>query len=77
MKGSYSIKNVLPALTLGSPYSKMNISDGMKASISYKSLPSLKNLTKKEKIKRDLKTYCRQDTQAMVDVLECLRNRVY
>jgi len=76
MKGSYSIKNVLPALIPGSPYSKMDISDGVKASISYKSLSSLKDVTKKEKIKKDLKTYCRQDTQAMVDILEHLRNRV-
>ena len=73
MKGRYSIKAVLPALISGSPYSKMEINEGMEASNNYKNLSSITDLAKREKIKEDLKIYCKQDTQSMVDVLECLR----
>ena len=73
MKGRYSIKAVLPALISGSPYSKMEINEGMEASNNYKNLSSIKDLAKREKIKEDLKIYCKQDTQSMVDVLECLK----
>ena len=73
MKGRYSIKAVLPALISDSPYSKMGINEGMEASNSYKNLSSITDLAKREKIKEDLKIYCKQDTQSMVDVLECLK----
>jgi len=73
MKGRYSIKAVLPALISDSPYFKMEIHEGMEASNNYKSLSSIKDSAKREKIKEDLKIYCKQDTQSMVDVLECLK----
>ena len=73
MKGRYSIKTVLPALISDSPYSKMEINEGMEASNNYKSLSSVTDSAKREKIKEDLKIYCKQDTQSMVDVLECLK----
>ncbi len=76
MKGRYSIKAVLPALTSDSPYSKMGINEGMEASNNYKNLPSITDLAKREEIKKDLKVYCKQDTQSMVDVLECLKTVV-
>jgi hypothetical protein len=63
----------LPALISDSPYSKMGINEGMEASNSYKNLSSITDLAKREKIKEDLKIYCKQDTQSMVDVLECLK----
>jgi hypothetical protein len=69
MKGRYSIKTVLPALFSDSPYSKMEINEGMKASNNYKNLASIQDSKKKEKIKRDLKIYCKQDTQSMIDIL--------
>ena len=69
MKGRYSLKAVLPALIGGSPYSKMEINEGMKASNNYKNLASIQDSKKKEKIKRDLKIYCKQDTQSMIDIL--------
>jgi hypothetical protein len=73
MKGRYSIKAVLPALTSDSSYSKMAINEGMEASNNYKSLPSITDTIARENIKKDLKVYCKQDTQSMVDVLECLK----
>ena len=74
MKGSYSIKKVLPALLGHSPYSEMDINEGLGASNSFKKLMSKKDLTPhdREKIKKDLKIYCKQDTQGMIDVLEHL-----
>ena len=74
MKGSYSIKKVLPALVVGdSPYAKMKINEGLDARNNFKKLSS-KDLTQKQKeeIKKNLKIYCEQDTKSMIDVLECL-----
>ena len=76
MKGRYSIKAVLPALISDSPYSKMEINEGMEASNNYKNLPSITDLAKREEIKKDLKIYCKQDTQSMVDLLVCLKKKV-
>ena len=73
MKGRYSIKAVLPALTSDFSYSKMGINEGMEASNNYKNLPSITDSIIREKIKEDLKVYCKQDTQSMVDILECLK----
>ena len=73
MKGRYSIKVVLPALISSSPYSKMGINEGMEASNNYKNLASIQDSKEREKIKKDLKIYCKQDTQSMVDVLGCLK----
>jgi hypothetical protein len=76
MKGRYSIKVVLPALTRDSSYSKMGINEGMEASNNYKNLSSITSLVEKEKIKEDLKVYCKQDTQSMIEVLEFLKSVV-
>ena len=76
IKGRYSIKAVLPALISDSPYSKMEINEGMEASNNYKNLPSITDSLIREKIKEDLKVYCKQDTQSMVDVLEYLKTVV-
>tara|TARA_Y100001934_G_scaffold106907_1_gene131395 strand:+ start:259 stop:1773 length:1515 start_codon:yes stop_codon:yes gene_type:complete len=73
MKGRYSIKAVLPALTSGSPYSKISINEGMEASNNYKNLTSIKDSLARDEIRENLKAYCKQDTQSMVDVLECLK----
>ena len=76
MKGRYSIKVVLPALMSDSSYSNIEINDGMEASNSYKNLPSINDKVEKDKIKEDLKIYCKQDTQSMVDLLVCLKKKV-
>jgi len=77
MKGRYSIKAVLPALISGSPYSRMDINEGMEASNNYKNLPLITDSLIKEKIKKDLKVYCKQDTQSLVDLLECLKHAAH
>ena len=77
MKGRSSIKAVLPALTSDFSYLKMGINEGMEASKNYKNLPSIKDSVIREKIKEDLKVYCKQDTQSMVDLLECLKHAAH
>jgi Ca2+-binding EF-hand superfamily protein len=53
----------------------MDINEGLGASNNFIKLLSDKNLTQpeREKIKNDLKIYCKQDTQGMIDVLEYLK----
>ena len=78
MQGSYSIKNVLPALFPNHPeldYKQLKIKNGMMAMNIYPLL-HLKSETEKEQIRNDLLAYCRLDTLAMVRILEHLEQSV-
>jgi hypothetical protein len=68
--GSNSIKAVLPAFTTTS-YDGMVISKGDQASREW--LRAVRGAENKEKILEALRRYCEQDTQAMIDVLEVLK----
>lgn len=72
MKGSYSIKYVLPTLVPELSYENMVIADGGTASLSYESLLSLDDFIKIDEIKKQLLEYCKLDTLAMVRILEKL-----
>ena len=75
-KGSASIKKVLPAMT-GKGYGEMAISDGDCASIAYLDMNFGKmSKEKKEQIRKDLLAYCELDTEAMVWIVEKLRETV-
>lgn len=77
MKGSASLKSVLPAFVPEMIYDNLEISDGEMASIRY--LSCVKDLIsdeEKEKIFSNLKKYCRQDTLAEVKLLEVLYDNV-
>ena len=72
--GSYSIKKTLPVLSNLS-YDKLDVKNGTEAYITYLSYP----LYTKEQYKlkyNALITYCKQDTWAMVLILDALRNIV-
>jgi hypothetical protein len=72
--GSFSIKNVLPALCPDDPslrYDKLNITNGGDASLIYKNFNEI-NPDDHEKVLSDLYAYCRLDTLAMVKILEHL-----
>jgi hypothetical protein len=75
MKGSYSIKSVLPALCPGDPeldYHALNlIHNGSEAMEAFASLPD-KQPEEIAEIRAALLAYCRLDTLAMVKVLEKL-----
>jgi len=73
MKGSASLKSVLPAFVPDMTYDGLGIQDGEMASIRY--LSCIKNLvsdTEKRKIFKDLIKYCGQDTLAEVKLLDVL-----
>lgn len=72
MNGSYSIKEVLPALVPELSYKDMDISDGALASNAYMVLRKLENPLEIEKIRNALLEYCKMDTLAMVRILERL-----
>jgi len=67
-QGSCSIKKVLPAWTSNS-YDGMAIQDGNTAARAW--ITAVKD--NDEQLLQDLLAYCKQDTQAMVDLFEVLR----
>jgi len=80
MNGSYSIKQVLPALFPNDPkldYNSLTI-NGVTAGREYANLPELmeKDKEKYDKIRKELYAYCELDTFAMVKVLTELRKAV-
>lgn len=74
MKGSFSIKYVLPAYTNIS-YNDMDVNNGLMAMAAYASYPKL---TKPQlsKLTNDLILYCKQDTWAMVELLRVCRQLI-
>jgi hypothetical protein len=73
MKGSYSIKDVLPALVPELTYEGMDIADGGTAMEAYHLMSRLENEEVIERVRRALLAYCRLDTLAMVEIVERLR----
>jgi len=80
-EGSASIKYVLPALT-DMTYKGMEIANGGQASLKYAYITHGKidgTKAKKEEIKKvreDLKKYCGLDTEAMIQVMDKLREAI-
>jgi len=74
MKGSYSIKAVLPALVPELSYDDLEINEGGLASIAYESLQTETDLMFIAEIKQQLLEYCKLDTLGMVRILEKLEN---
>ena len=75
LNGSFSIKKVLPLFAPQLDYDKLEISNGNEALVSYATFP---HLSKEEfkSVYNNLLTYCKQDTWAMVLILEKLRKIV-
>lgn len=71
--GRFSLKKVLPALVPGMTYEGLAVAHGGDAQLAYYSLLS-GGLSPAggEKLRKDLKVYCGQDTLAMVKILEHL-----
>ncbi len=74
MKGSYSIKYVLPALVPEMNYNELEIKEGGTASITFESLYYETDLFKTAEIRNNLLEYCKMDTLAMVEILNKLLN---
>jgi len=72
--GSYSIKNVLPALVPGMTYEGMAVADGTDAGLAWESLVrGGLDQAERGRIRKALLDYCGQDTLAMVRLLEKLQ----
>jgi hypothetical protein len=70
--GSASLKDVLPAITRSS-YDDLKIQDGEAAGREFMRL-TFGDVTSDERqqVRRQLEAYCRQDTQALIDILLAL-----
>lgn len=75
MKGSYSIKYILPALVPGYGYQGLEIADGSAASMAYQRMMNENDPLRRAEIRRQLLNYCEMDTLAMVRILEQLALR--
>ncbi|MBU0673146.1 MAG: DUF2779 domain-containing protein [Proteobacteria bacterium] len=69
MKGSYSIKAVLPALVPDLSYNGLDVSDGMMAMRVYHEMCKTDDSVKVVVLRGGLLEYCRLDTLAMVKIL--------
>lgn len=75
MNGSYSIKEVLPAMVPGFDYSKLDIADGSSASLAYERI-QFDPEADKSMLRQQLLDYCKMDTLAMVEILHALEKTV-
>jgi len=74
MRGSYSIKAVLPALVPDMRYDDLEVSDGIQAMEAYRKLEDEKDPQRVTEIRDALWEYCKLDTLAMVRILEKLES---
>jgi len=76
MKGSYSIKYVLPALVPELSYKELEISGGGQASETYASLHLIKDTSEVDRTRKNLLEYCKLDTLAMVKIMRILEEQI-
>jgi len=74
MQRSYSIKQVLPALLPEFDYGDLEVSDGISAMIAFEQLLDETDENIISSVRRNLLEYCKQDTLAMVKILEVLKS---
>lgn len=74
MKGSYSIKYVLPALIPSLSYKNLEIDNGGLASSTFANFHNISDLDQISKTRKNLLEYCKLDTLAMLKILEILRS---
>lgn len=72
MKGSYSIKQVLPAMVPELSYLGMTIADGTAAMRAYWEMCATHDAERLAEIRRGLLEYCGMDTWGMVEILRAL-----
>jgi len=72
--GSFYIKYVIPELVPEMSYENMEVADGTEAGLAYeKMIHGGLGSKEKQTLKNALLKYCRQDTMAMVKLLEHLK----
>lgn len=75
MAGSYSIKQVLPALVPELSYAELEIADGQAAQQAYQAMCGMTDEEALSRLRTSLLNYCELDTLAMVRILEVLRQQ--
>jgi len=72
--GSFSIKSVLPALVPDMTYEGIDVADGIEAGLAWEQMTNGElDPVERERLRTGLLAYCRQDTLAMVKIVERLR----
>jgi hypothetical protein len=74
--GSNSIKNVLPVLVPKLSYEALEVQDGTEAQAAWNRMLASKSLPQRKRLEAALRTYCRQDSLAMVEIFRVLRRRL-
>ncbi len=72
MRGSYSIKRVLPALAPELSYDSLAIGDGTAAALAFTELFEVRDPARRAEVRRQLLDYCSMDTYAMVRIFDVL-----
>lgn len=72
MKGSYSLKAILPALVTDLNYNELSINGGASAMVSFEKLQKSNDLFEIEELKQNLKDYCTMDTFGLVKIYQKL-----
>jgi Domain of unknown function(DUF2779) len=75
--GSFSLKSVLPAFVPKMKYENLEISDGMAAGLAWAQfIDPTTSLAEKTRLRKALLEYCKQDTLALVMLLDVLQKHV-
>ena len=77
MKGSWSLKNVLPSIVPEMDYSRLEvIQDGSSAQAAYATLILNEvDAETRQTIVESLRLYCRMDTEGLVRIVHCFTDR--
>lgn len=74
MKGSYSMKAVLPSINPEYSYDNLNVKEGSEAGSEFLRMRSITDKLEIEQIRKNLIDYCNRDTYGMVVILEELES---
>lgn len=72
MRGSYSIKAVLPCLVPDMGYADLEVGDGEMAMLAFKRMCDSDDPVEKDRLRKALLKYCELDTMAMVKIVKNL-----
>ena len=75
-KGSNSLKSVLPVLVPSLRYDELDVQDGREAQAIWQLMLDSNSERERKKMIRNLKAYCKLDTQAMVEIHRVLLSHV-
>lgn len=75
-EGSNSLKSVLPVLGSSLHYDDLDVQDGIEAQAVWQLMLDSNSEREREEMIRNLKAYCKLDTQAMVDIHKVLLKHI-